>query len=252
MPMRHTSKELLTSYCREQLLALDPESIDRQLTTEEFRHIATELGAFWEFDYTELAKIKPGCHARLKSGKHSDGFISFPVLLAHDNILRLLARQMARFTRESGVLKGVTHLAGVPNAATVLANAIACELDLPTLDLRKDEQRHMTLGHQRPTEATVCVIDDVCSSATGFQEAVALITRELPGVQVVPFDVVVVNRGYCSVVATAAGQTQVVSLFDFIMHEWWPDECPLCEDGSIPIKPKETEANWKRLITGQP
>ena len=49
------------------LLNLSPREVSQKLTAEEVVYIATELGAFWAYDYLTLNQGKPGLHAELKS-----------------------------------------------------------------------------------------------------------------------------------------------------------------------------------------
>ena len=78
-------------------------------------------------------------HALLKSGRHSDGIFVSKILLAHNNILQLVARQMATVLRRLEVFPD--YVVGVPDGATKLGEAIAHALGTSILPMKKVEGR---------------------------------------------------------------------------------------------------------------
>jgi len=113
---------------REEILALNPDSITRLLTGEELFHIAKVLGALWQYDYRAADEGRYGLHAELKSGKHSDGFFVSRILLAEPNILEIIANQLAIIARAETTSYGVPLpdcIVGIPTGATTLGEKLA-------------------------------------------------------------------------------------------------------------------------------
>lgn len=46
---------------KDQLIAIDPDDVDWELSKEEFFYMLDELGGHWKYDYDALKNGKPGC-----------------------------------------------------------------------------------------------------------------------------------------------------------------------------------------------
>ena len=85
---------------------------------------------------------------------------------------------------------------------------------------------------------SVLPCDDVFTTGGSVDLAAAGVTSA--GGIVLPFILVLVNR---SGLTEVSGKT-IIALIDRLMPMWTPEECPLCQEGSEAIRPKE---NWPRL-----
>lgn len=234
----------------EELLQLNPDDVRRELTADELRRIATQLDAFWEYDYYAADTGKLGYHAELKSGLHSDGFLVSRILLAPENIKTLIAKQMAGRLKEMiGVLPN--FVAGVPDGATALAEAVGKELDVPIVRMRKVGGK-IGLADSLDPNTSILLIEDICTRGTGFAEAVNAILQTQPFAYILPFDPVIINRGgLTSVTVDTVGDFEIIAIADLRVQDWPPADCPLCKRGSKAIKPKDSDENWRRITSSQ-
>ena len=237
---------------RDELLALRPEELLWRLSKDEVMHIAKTLGAFWSYDYEALKKGKPGMHALLKSGRHSDGFFVLKILLASENILRIFANQMVMMIRDARIPRS-DYVAGVPDGATSLGRGVAKFLGAREALLKKVDGR-ITLETRLRAGDSILLIEDFCTRGTGFAEAVASIKRKQPEAHVMPYNPVIINRGGLKTIFTEeCGDCTILPLVEWQVQDWDPtdDVCSLCQAGSVPIKPKATDANWEALNASQ-
>lgn len=234
------------------LLALDPGAVTERLKPEEVIHMATALGAFWSYRYDRITE-KPGLHALLKSGLHSDGFFVSRILLAPESIRRIMAEQMMKRLIVAGIERP-THVAGIPDGATLLGAAVAEIFDRPHLRLEKTDGR-IVLAEPVSAGAQILLIEDFCTRGTGFAEAVKAIL-ESPlcdrNARVIRINPVIINRGGLEAVTVEGyGDFPVLSVVNRRIQDWSPGACPLCQAGSEPIKPKATDENWAAIIGSQ-
>jgi len=237
---------------RDELLALEPRDIQRFLTSEEVKHIARTLGAFWSYDYEASKAGKHGLHAELKSGRHSDGFFVSRIMLEADNIRSIMAHQIVMRLADSGV-PSPCYIAGIPDGATALGKIVADILGSAFVEMRKCDGR-IELTTKLCSGADLLFIEDFCTRATGFREAVAAVATAYPDVEILPYDPVIINRGGLEVVeidGPGKGRYEILPVVDERVSDWAPAECPLCKSGSEAIKPKVTDADWYKLINSQ-
>ncbi len=243
----------ITNMQKDELLALKVEDVDRHLTPEDVLHMAKVFGAFWSYDYESARQGKVGMHAILKSGLHSDGFFVSRILLAPENIRRIIAAQMVMRIREALCKTTMpTCVAGVPDGATKLGEDIGEMLDIRVLQMDKIDGR-ISLISSVYREDHVLVVEDFCTRGTGFAEAVSVIKINQPDVRFIPIDPVIINRGGLVIIdVDGVGLFGVRPVVEWRVNDWDPKvSCPLCDLGSVPIKPKATEENWQAITTSQ-
>lgn len=238
---------------RYELLCLKKEDINRFLTPEEVVHMATALGAFWTYDYKAAEQGRVGRHALLKSELHSDGFFVSKILLAPENIRLIIAAQMATKIRE--VLQGQNMpgcIGGVPDGATKLGEGIGAILGVEILKMEKVDGRISLVSTVSP-EKSILLVEDFCTRGTGLNETVRLIRVSQPESRFVPYEPVIINRGGLKyVLVEGVGNFEVLPVVNWKVQDWDPNKgCPLCEMGSVAIKPKETDENWRLLVSSQ-
>ena len=234
------------------LLALAPRDVKRHLSPEEVVHMATELGAYWAYDYQALERGKPGLHAELKSGRHSDGFFVSRIILQHPNILEIMAYQLALVFWDTDTL-APELVAGIPDGATKLGKKLAGFLDTECSGTGKGQGKRENISHagnrpQRPDSS----LRSFCTRGTGFRETILDIISKQPRANFILYEPVIINRGGLSFVEVeGVGDFIVLPIADHRVNDWDPKDCPLCMKGSEPIKPKATEENWKLITNSQ-
>lgn len=238
---------------REEILALDPNSITRLLTGEELFRIAEALGALWQYDYQAAKEGRYGLHAELKSGKHSDGFFVSRILLAEPNMLEIIARQLAIIVHKETTNYRVPLpdcIVGIPTGATTLGEKLAEILGVQSATMEKVDGRIEMITELKPGDS-IMMTEDVVTRGTATREAIASIFRQQPGAIVMPWIVAIINRGRLESVTADASKFLICAIANTPMDDWSPEECPLCRMGSTTIKPKETNKNWHRIIRSQ-
>jgi hypothetical protein len=235
---------------KEQLISLDPKDAPLFINDEGIVYIAKELGAYWQYDYEAAKKGRVGYHAELKSILHSDGFFVSKILLQYPNILEIVASQLVyryryhRFPRPEWV-------AGIPNGAKELGKKVARMMGAEFAQMEKVDGK-IKMITDLPPFVTLLLVEDFCTRGTGFREAVTEIRSQQPSTIFLPYELLILNRGRLSaVVVEDAGSFLVVPAAYYPVADWDKSECPLCKIGSIPIKPKETDENWKLITSSQ-
>lgn len=222
----------------------------RLLIGEEVIYIARALEAFWTYDYEALKRGRAGFHAELKSVLHSDGFLVSKVMLAPSNIKVIVAGQIGLKFKQLGLLKP-DWVAGIPDGATELGKLVAMLLGTKEAEIKKEEGR-ITLISDIPAGDTLLPIEDFCTKGTGFKETVKEIISKQPRIEILPVEMVIVNRGGLEeIVVDDVGAFKIVALAEHRINDWKPEDCPLCKMGSRPIKPKATDENWRLITTSQ-
>jgi orotate phosphoribosyltransferase len=126
----------------------------------------------------------------LSSGKHSTVYFDKFRFLTRPDLLRDLAREVAKLLPE-----GTNHLAAPEGAATLLVAAVSLETGLPVAVVRKEAKAYGTMeqieGHA-PTGAQAVLIEDV--STTGHQVLAAARVLQAAGVEVTRI-VLAIDRG---------------------------------------------------------
>jgi len=239
--------------CREELLTLRVEDISRRLTANEVLHIATVLGAFWTYDYAAAQKGRVGKHALLKSGLHSDGFFVSSILLEPENIKNILSYQIVMRLNDANIFVP-DYVAGVPDGATTLGYNIAEIIGARKAHMGKNKiNGHIFLTTEIPNGATLLLIEDFCTRGTGFSETVLEVKNKQPFVKILPYNPVIINRGELKeIFIDGVGNFSILPIVEQRIKDWdLTENCPLCDLGSVAIKPKRSEENWQLLITSQ-
>lgn len=220
------------------------------LSPEEALYVARTLGAFWQYDYKAQRDGRPGLHAVLNSGRHSDGFIDFSIISNYENILQMIAYWLSHAF--SQLKLPVDHVIGIPNGGTALAKQISSELGLDQELLLEKEQGEIRLAKPVPPGARILLVEDCLTMGTAFARAVQVILANQPKAEILPVVLAFLNRGGLKQIEVEAlGSIRIIRLVDYFMQDWAPNNCPLCMLGSEPIKPKATSENWRRITSSQ-
>jgi len=205
-----------------------------------------DRGALWFHDGNT---VRP--HALLTSGKHSSGFFNSERVMEDPLLLDRACNNLLYLLKQGGFdLEVVDRVAGPALGAITPAHDLARHIgfarDRPCLRAyaEKDPERGpkaMVFKRTaiRPGEQ-ILLVEDVLTTGVSTEETAMAVVRA--GGIVMPFVGVLVNRSGL----TEVGDKQIVALIDHPMPMWKAEECPLCKQGSEPLRPKGAE-NWARL-----
>jgi orotate phosphoribosyltransferase len=239
----------ILSLNKEQIIQLQPESITWLLTTREVIHIAKTLDAFWQYDYEAANQGRVGMHASLKSKRHSDGFFVSRIMLQHPNVQKIMAYQMAMHLKP--LISFPVWVAGIPDGATRLGEDLAEILGSKVAKMEKVDGKIRIVSQIGPDEK-VLLCEDFCTRGTGFREAVLDIVSKQPDVDFIFIEPVIINRGGLKCVEIpGVGYFYILAIAENRVSDWNKDDCPLCQMGSKPIKPKAKDENWKLITNSQ-
>ena len=246
---------------KDELLGLCPDTLKRPgsirlLTEEEVIYIAETVGAFWKYNYEAAKQGRVGLHAELKSLLHSDGFFISRILLQHPNIRTIMADQMVMRFSQLGI-PNPRRVGGIPDGATELGKEIAELLGAKNVEMKKEDGK-IVLVDSIAVDEDLLLGEDFCTRETGFIEAVLDILSKQPTVKILPYELVIINRGGLSEIEIPAEKVgssrivvKIVPVVNYRVNDWQPADCPLCRMGSKPIKPKATDENWRFITTSQ-
>ncbi|MDD5294719.1 MAG: hypothetical protein PHP21_02245 [Patescibacteria group bacterium] len=240
---------------KDELLLLNPLDFAEQLlSAKEVIYVAEVLDAFWRYNYAAAEQGKPGKHALLKSGLHSDGFLISKILLKPDNIRLIMAYQLKQLFGHLNIMKP-DWLVGIPDGATALAEDLGRIMGVKVAALQKVEGGRITVITPFKPGERLLIVEDFCTKGTGFKETVVLINSKQPEAEILPYEMVIVNRGGLKKIEVDdIGVFSIVSVADHRIGEWTKEECPHsgpCRFGSVAIKPKVDEASWRDITTSQ-
>lgn len=202
-------------------------------------------GALWFHDGNSK---RP--HALLTSGKHSNGFFNSRIVISDEPLLREAASDLVEmYGRVDGFLEDVRLVVGPQTGATKLAEFISDDgkkyLWLsnwvsPAKSGGGQDKRMVFDNYERfiLRDTNVLLCEDVITTGESV-ELTAKAVIEAGGI-IFPFVLALVNR---SGLKEVDGR-KIIALVDHPMPIWKPDECPLCKEGSKPLRPKD---NWELL-----
>lgn len=209
------------------------------LTKEEWMFSFSEMGALWVHDGNPR---RP--HALLTHGDHSSGFFNGSNVMGHPTVLRKACYQIVTENLLNLLVKGSYPdiVAGAANGSVTMASMIAELYDtrmIFTEPVMVDGKKEMQLNRfSVESGGRILMVDDTITTGDTVLESIAIF--EALGAKVYPFVVVLVNR---SGMKDLNGR-EIIALVDHPMPKWEANECPLCEQGSVAIRPK---GNWDKL-----
>ncbi len=236
---------------KSELLALD--KLDVNLSKEDLLHIFNVFKGFWSYDRVAAEEGRVGLHAELKSKMCSDGFFYSKTVLQYNNLRRIIAKNLVRIYNDSG-LQRPDYVAGIPKGATELGNDVAEILGAKNLNLIKDKQGRIVVMEKRnqaSPNGTLLLVEDFTTTGTGFKETVCEIKGRYPAIDILPVELVILNRGAIEyILVKKYGSFNVLALVKHWINSWDPP-CELCKIGSKRIKPKVSDENWELLENSQ-
>ncbi|MDD5341878.1 MAG: hypothetical protein PHI73_00860 [Patescibacteria group bacterium] len=218
--------------------------MDRDMTVEEFRHIAELCGAFWIRPDVRDPNIP---HALLTKGGHSDGFVNTLVVLSYTNLCHILAHQLVNRIRR--VYDGpVGWVVGSDHAGAAFSHSVAFILGARHDFTEKgpNDTQIWKRFQILPGEVVLQVEELMTSSGTLMAVRNGIRAGNVEPVTFAPVVGVLVHRS--TVYEIEDGP--VISAFHYDMTNWTQEECHLCPIGSEALPPK---AIWEQFVAkGKP
>ena len=194
-----------------------------------------------EQEYLDAQALLEG-HFLLASGNHSKRYLQSAKVLEDPKRAELICNALATMIQKSGIqidtvcapaLGGV--LAGYELARSLGVRSIFVEKKEGGMELRR--------GFEVKQGENILICEDIITTGGSAMKA-ALAIEDL-GANVVAF-ASLANRGFCkregsNITAKEecklSSEVPFFALDDFTFEMYTPEECPMCKDGSVAIKP---------------
>ncbi len=186
-------------------------------------------------------------HFILSSGNHSRFYLQSAKVLEQPQTAEMLAKALAEEIRASGI-----HIDTVvaPALGGILAGyELARALGVRSLFVeRKEGKMELRRGFEISQGEKILICEDIITTGGSAMEAMEIITQL--GGEVVAFGALA-NRGFCKRVGSdgeAKSNCKLpcgipfFALGDFEFEIYSPQDCPMCKEGSIAIKPGSRNA----------
>ncbi len=186
-------------------------------------------------------------HAELTSGMCSNGFFDCLRVLRNPSLCEILATQLAKRLKQSGI-ESADWVIGSPYAAITFSYEVAKALDAVHAFTEKDPNdpagkkmvwRRMAISKGE----TVISIEELITTAGTFREVRRAVVEGNPNpVDFLPVVGTLVHRP--PKLPADYGDIKVIPLIEEKVWAVKPEECPLCKAGSQRLRPK---THWKEL-----
>jgi orotate phosphoribosyltransferase len=227
---------------------IDPDKFrDRDLSTQEILSFFRQEDAFWLYPGNPRPEIP---HAKLTTGKCSNGFFDCMRVLCYPRLAEILGRQLGRNLKQQGI-RDVDYVLGSPYAAITFSHEVAKALGAISSFCTKDPSdpkgKRMLWGRmQIPEGSRILQIEELITTSFTFRE----MRRAVEADNQYPvefYDTVgaLVHRPE-KLPADYDGRN-VLALVEVEIQNFDPGKatCPYCATGSEPTRPKE---NWSKFI----
>lgn len=209
--------------------------------------ILNQCDAIWMYQGKENEP-----HAILTSGKHSDGYINLNAVLQFPNLCQILAKQLVQKWIDEwwrAPYENVDVVVSSTFAATSLGEEVAKQLGAMFVFTEKDGDQQKWSGRfELPKGAKILQTEELITTlitTRKVKEAVLTSNPEVEFLEVGGKTLVITVIHRPEKFPIPDDDYEVVSLIPKEIHNWDPDKCPLCKNGSIALKPKP---NWQRFI----
>ncbi len=181
-------------------------------------------------------------HFKLSSGNHSRFYLQSAKVLEDPKTAKLLADELAKEIQKSGI--EIDTVCAPALGGLIAGFALATALDKRSIFAeRVDGKMTIRRGFEIKSGEKVLICEDIITTGGSAMEAAAVV-EELGG-EVVGF-AALANRGFCHREGSDIDSKPncklpknkpFFALADFTFEMYAPEECPMCKEGSVAIKP---------------
>lgn len=181
-------------------------------------------------------------HFKLSSGNHSQFYLQSAKVLEDPKTAKLLAEALAVEIKKSGIK--IDAVCAPALGGLIAGFALATALDVRFIFAeRADGEMTIRRGFEVKPGEKYLVCEDIITTGGSALEAAREILKG--GGEVVAY-AALANRGFCQRVGSELSRKDncklpldkpLFALADFAFEMYSPDNCPLCKDGSVAIKP---------------
>lgn len=181
-------------------------------------------------------------HFKLSSGNHSKFYLQSAKVLEDPKTAKLLAEALAVEIKKSGIK--IDAVCAPALGGLIAGFALATALDVRFIFAeRADGEMTIRRGFEVKAGEKYLICEDIITTGGSALEAAREIQKD--GGEVVAY-AALANRGFCQRVGSTIERKDncklpldkpLFALEDFAFEMYAPENCPLCKDGSIAIKP---------------
>lgn len=192
-------------------------------------------------------------HALLTSGKHSDGYINLNAVLQFPNLCKILASHLIELLRREKITREkIDAVVSSSFAAITFGYEVARQLGVIFAFTEKKGNEQEWSGRFELLEGVkILQVEELVTTLCTARKVKNAVLSANPKVKFA-------ELGGKTVVATIVWRPEklppeepdynVISLISKEIHNWDPEECPLCQKGSPALRPK---SNWQRFLDDQ-
>lgn len=171
-------------------------------------------------------------HFQLTSGRHSDRYFQCAKVLQHPQFTETLCQELAgRFAAEN-----ISAVVGPALGGIIVSYEVARALGVRSIFTeRENGVMKLRRGFSINPGEKILVVEDVVTTGGSVRETIAAV-RELGG-QVAGVGVLVDRGG-----GTLDLGVKIEALMIQEVVSYVPEECPLCKEGSVAVKPGSRKA----------
>jgi orotate phosphoribosyltransferase len=176
-------------------------------------------------------------HFELSSGRHSATYVQCALVLQYPRFAEALGHALASLFSDARIDAVVSPALGGVIVGQEVARALPAPMDavgggVPALFVERDASGKMSLrrGFSLKPDQHVLVVEDVWTTGGSTQEAVQVV--EEAGGRVVAAGALIDRSG-----GKIEFPVESNALLDLTIESYEPEDCPLCRQGSMAMKP---------------
>jgi len=198
------------------------------------------IGAYWNYNISNKRY-----HAELTSGLHSNEFFNFGKLNNAQDILNIITNSPVYDDLiKLKNIESVDCVCGQAYGSISIAVVLSHLIDVPFIFTEKDSNGEMCLSRYKDTAKdyfSILMIEDVCTTLKTTKKSIDCI-----GLEKISGIFTIINRTGSNSITIDDTKLPIYSCADVDTTQYTKDECPLCNEGSIALRPKK-DNNWSLL-----
>lgn len=202
-------------------------------------------GAYWVY-----AGKPDEPHGILTTGYHSDGYFNVSEPLKYPNIRKIFACRLGAQLECAGLNKeDINLVVSSSYAAFPFGQSISDAMGVPSVYTEKDDKIQKWTGRFGISDGAIILHGEelVTTLGTALHVYKAILEAQKNSFQFAKIDGKIVVATIVHRPAKLPVDYEnhiIVALIEKEVHNWKPEECPLCKAGSEALKPKQ---NWARF-----